>query len=381
MIYLDNAATTGWKPKGVIMAMQESMTELCVNAGRGSYELARKASIALDQCRTDVLDLADVRRGYHVYFTPSATIAFNELILGIECDSWTNIYVSPFEHNAVMRPLHAMSKRTGCAIRQIPFERDSWSIDMDRMESAFIDNRPDYVFVSMVSNTTGYRLPLERIIPAAKAYGAKVIVDCAQAFASVEADYAALMADAYVFAGHKTLYGPYGAAGMILADDWPYQSGIYGGTGTDSLSLDMPSAEASGWEPGSLNVPAICGLAAAIKWVKETGPSAIAKHELSLTNLLVDGLEKLPGLVMYVPPCSFRTSMAAFNIEGYQSREVGDILSEEFDIAVRTGYQCAPLVHEWLGTKRFDGIVRVSFGWFNTKDDVNALIEAVQSLV
>lgn len=381
MIYLDNAATTGWKPDSVIEAVHHAMTNMCVNAGRGSYELARKASIMLDECRDRILKLSGIRSGYHVYFSPSATIALNELILGLPCDSWTNIYVTPFEHNAIMRPLHALANRTGCSIHQIPFSQDAWTLDEAQLSSLFMTNKPDIVFLSMVSNTTGYRLPLDQIIAIAKNYSAKIIIDCAQAFGSVDVDFQRFGADAYVFAGHKTLYGPYGASGMILSDQWPYVSGLYGGTGSKSLSLEMPEASAGGWEPGSMNITAVAGLNAAVQWIDETTPAAIEAHERKLINKAADSLLALPHVITYLPPQDSRSSIIAFNIEGYESREVGDILSDEFDIALRTGYQCAPLVHDWLKTKRFSGIVRASVGWFNTEDDIDHLINAVQSLL
>ncbi len=381
MIYLDNAATTGRKPETVIEAVNSAMKDLCVNPGRGSYDLARKASSLIDETRINILDLARLSKGYHVVFSPSATIAFNQIILGMKYDEWTNIYVSPFEHNAVMRPLHAISEKYGNNIYQIPFHKDNWSVDEKRLISLFLENKPDYVFLSMVSNTTGFRLPIKNIIELAKKYGAKVVVDCAQAFGSINVDFSDIGADAYVFAGHKTLYGPYGIAGIIIDENWPFDSGILGGTGTDSLSLKMPGIYDGGWEAGSMNIPAIAGLDAAVKWAKQINPSVIENHELQLIRHVVKTFLEHPEIKLYIPPDCAISNIIAFNVEGYNCRDVGEILNDEFDIAVRTGYQCAPLVHDWLNTKQFGGIVRASVSWYNSLEDVDTLVNAVVSLL
>ncbi len=380
MIYLDNAATTGTKPDCVVEAVAETMRSLSVNAGRGSYALARMASDLMDECRQRLLLLTNLTTGYRVFFAPSATIAMNQLMLGIQCDSYSTFYVSPFEHNAVMRPLKALCDAKGCAYQQLPFDRQSWAFDSAAAESMFLKQRPDYVFISMVSNTTGFVLPLEQIIPLAHAYGAKVIVDCAQAMGSVDVDFAALDADAYVFAGHKTLYGPYGIAGALLSTHWKDPSGIFGGTGTDSLQLNMPAFDAGGFEPGSPNLPAIAGLNEALKWIEQVTVTTIEQHERVLIQSLATKLTNITGAKLYLPPEGKYSSMLSFNMNGYDCRDIGQILDEEFSIFVRTGYQCAPLVHDWLGSKPHGGIVRLSVSYFNTQADIDAAYQALTTL-
>ena len=247
MIYLDNAATTGVKPEAVYQALADAQRAISVNAGRGSYAAAREAVSAIDSCRADLLALCHIPNGYHVYFAPSATISLNEIILGLSLDAYTNVYVTPFEHNAVMRPLHAMCAKSGASLRLLPFDRKSWSLDSAAAESMFLSEKPDFIFMSMVSNATGYQLPVKELTDLAHQYGARVIVDCAQAIGAVDAQFAEIAADAYIFAGHKTLYGPYGIAGMILKTDYQPAPGLFGGTGTSSLDLAMPPAADGGW--------------------------------------------------------------------------------------------------------------------------------------
>lgn len=380
MIYLDNAATTSTKPDTVIQAVNRSLTELSVNAGRGSYALARQAVCTIDNCRDKILHLGKIKTGYHAYFTPSATIALNQIILGLSMDRYTNIYVSPFEHNAVMRPLFSICAKNDSSLIEIPFIEGTWTCDWKKLEEEFATRTPDYVFVSMVSNTTGLILPVKEITSIAHANGARVIVDCAQAYGAIDVDYSDVDADAYIFAGHKTLLGPFGIAGFILKDGWEITSGLTGGTGSDSLNLNMPSASDGGYEPGSLNIPAICGLSAACDWIEAFGISNIQTHEQNLVSHFVSQVCDNDKICLYYPPRDKASNIVSFNIRGYQSHEVGEILDEEFNIAVRTGYQCAPWVHRWLHSNAYGGIVRCSVSYFNTMDDIDCLLRAIETL-
>lgn len=380
MIYLDNAATTAQKPDCVIEATTQALKFMSVNAGRGGYDIAREATSRIEKCKDSLLALLGISSQYHVYFSPSNTVSMNGLILGLNCDEFTTIYVSPFEHNAVMRPLEAVHNRTGCNVKVLPFNTSDWALDEDEVTSMFIKNKPDFIFVSLISNTTGFVLPVEQIVEIGHQYGAKVIVDCAQAMGTYPFDYSAVNADAYVFAGHKTLYAPFGIAGAIIRDSWQLDFGVYGGTGSDSLNMNMPAPEAGGYEPGSPNVPAICGLQAAIDWIQDTSTKVIWDHETRLVNLLLNELRKNEKIILYAPPADRIGNLLAINVKGYESREVGEILNDEFDICVRTGYQCAPLVHDWLRTKEYAGIVRLSVSYFTTEDDIKHVIEALNTL-
>lgn len=380
MIYLDNAATTGRKAPGVVETVRDTMEHLSVNAGRGSYAAAREASQRIDACREAVLKLAGLHAGYQVYFAPSATTALNQIILGLPCDRYTNIYVTPFEHNSVMRPVDALCRLHGCRWTALPYDKENWQLDIEEAKALFRRARPDVVFASVVSNTTGYVLTVLELVRLAHSHGARVVLDCAQALGAVDLPWEEIGADAMVFAGHKTLLGPYGAAGMILSDRWTVHSGICGGTGTESLRLEMPAASAGGLEPGSLDVPALCGQKTAVDWLLEQGIAHIAAEERRLIGLLEEECASLPKVRLLLPPEGQRSGIACFTVEGYRSGDVGAILDAEFKIAVRTGYQCAPLVHDWLGTRDSGGVVRASVSWFNTEDDIGALAEALKTL-
>ena len=383
MIYLDNAATTFPKSEGVLSRMDEVNRNLAVNAGRGSYKAARQADEIIANTREKLLRLANANGVADIFFTSSATIAFNQIIGGIEWKNTDVVYVSPFEHNAVMRTLHLWQKKVGFSIQVLTFKSELeganryHSIDLEAVKFQFAKNKPDYVFMSYVSNVTGYILPIEEIGTLAKSVGGKVIVDGAQAFGLVPVNFKTMPIDLMVFAGHKTLYGPFGAAGFIKAKEFSLSQIFAGGTGSDSLNLDMPFDGSSQYEVGSENIVAIAGLEAA---VDELVQDDVHAREKALTELLVNGLEKIKNVYTYLPVADNHVGIVSFNIGGYKASEVGQILDEDFDIAVRTGYHCAPLIHDYLNDKSFVGTVRASVGKFTSEKDVKELLNAVKEL-
>ena len=180
MIYLDNAATTFPKPDCVYDKVNIVQRTIAVNVGRGSYRAASEAMRIVDETRQLLASLVGAAGPDAVVFTPSATIAANEIILGLEWDSFKNVYVTPFEHNAIARPLFCKCKEFGIELQMIPFDPDTHMLDEDELERLFAVNPPDYVFVNHVSNVTGTIVPIEKIAALSKAYDALVVVDGSQ---------------------------------------------------------------------------------------------------------------------------------------------------------------------------------------------------------
>ncbi|MCR4566935.1 MAG: aminotransferase class V-fold PLP-dependent enzyme [Pseudobutyrivibrio sp.] len=383
MVYLDNAATTFPKSENVYARMDKVNRTLSVNAGRGSYKAARDADEIIANLRTKILKLANADGIGDVFFQPSATIAFNQIISGLDLKESDVVFVSPFEHNAVMRSLHLWQKKLKFSIEVLPFEtkeengRNRHYLDIETSKFAFAKKKPSFVFMSYVSNVTGYILPIEQIGSAAHEYEAKVIVDGAQAFGVVPVDFKNMPIDLLVFAGHKTLYGPFGVSGFIKRKDFPLEQTIAGGTGSDSLNLDMPKEGSARYEVGSENIVAIAGLDAAMD---EVDIDIVYTEEKRLTNLLASGLESIKNVYTYIPDGDNHIGIVSFNIGGYKASEVGQILDEDFDIAVRTGYHCAPLIHDLINDKNFVGTVRASVGKFTTDEDIEKLVKAVKEL-
>lgn len=384
VLYMDNAATTYHKPECVYQAMDWANRCLSVNAGRGSYQLAQMAVEGIDSLRQELLSLIQSGSQAEVVFAPSATFALNQIAGGLMLCEQDRVYVSPFEHNAVMRTLTYQQKQCGFTIQELPLAVDKLEIDLEKTEYLFQKNPPTHVFISQISNVTGYILPVEEIFYMAKkmtAQQAVVIVDAAQSFGLIPWNYQKLPVDILVFAGHKSLYGPFGIAGFIKKSQLTLQPSLTGGTGSDSLSVTMPQG-LTGLEPGSQNITAAAGLYAATRFLKKQGVNQIYEKEKQLTEELIKGLSKIEGVTLYLPKNLERhIGVVSFSVAGYQSGEIGMILDEDYQIAVRTGYHCAPLIHKYLKDQECGGTVRASLSYFTTGADIKRFVAAVADCV
>lgn len=383
MIYLDNAATTFPKPECVYRQVDTIQRTIAVNVGRGGYRAASEAMKVVDETRKLLARLVGAQGPDQVVLTPSATIAANEIINGLNWDEYKNVYVTPFEHNAIARPLHAKCAPLKISIRQLPFESSSHALNMEEMKRVFALNPPDFLFLNQVSNVTGTVVPVEEIAEAARLYNedAVIVVDGSQSVGLVPVNLKRSKIDYLIFAGHKNIYASWGVGGFVCNSRYFLKPSIAGGTGSDSLNLKMADTFPAGFEAGSQNIIAIASMKASLEWLTETTIETIANHKNQLMHRLIVGLEQC-GVRLYLPSSDVgHTSVLSFNIPGYAPNEVGVILGEDFDIAVRTGYHCAPFIHDFLGTKDEHGTVRVSLGYFNTEADVDALIGAVEELV
>ena len=381
MNYLDNAATTFPKPECVYDRVNTIQRTIAVNVGRGGYSAASEAMQIVDETRALLAAFVGAIGPDNVVFTSSATIAANEIIRGLEWNEYKTVYVTPFEHNAIARPLNLVLKEYGLTLHFLPFNANTQSIDYEELDRLFATNPPDYVFMNHISNVTGVIIPIEAIAERAKAYSATVIVDGSQSVGILPYNLKELCVDYLIFAGHKNLYASWGIGGFIVNTDYMLTPSLAGGTGADSLNLEMNNQYPGGFEFGSPNIIAIASLNEALKWINEIGQANITEKKKYLTQKLVDGLNKC-GAILYLPvEGEGHTSVVSFNIPGYEANEVGVILSEDFDIAVRTGYHCAPFVHDLIKTKDMRGTVRVSIGYFNTEADINAVVAAVAEIM
>ena len=381
MIYLDNAATTFPKPECVYDKVNTVQRTIAVNVGRGGYSVASEAMQIVDETRVLMASFVGAAGPECVVFAPSATIAANEIIYGLEWDSYKNVYITPFEHNAIARPLNTISDRYGVKVRLLPFDSQTQSIDMASLEQDFAMNPPDYVFMNHVSNVTGAIIPIKTIAEKAKEYSSVVIVDGSQSVGILPLSLKETAADFLIFAGHKNLYSSWGIGGFITNTDYKLRPVLAGGTGSDSLNLKMANDYPGGFELGSPNIIAIASLNESLKWLNKVGIGCIEEKKNSLTQKLIGGLLEA-GATMYLPSGDAKhTSVVSFNIPGYEPNEVGIILSEDFDIAVRTGFHCAPFIHKLIGSLDTHGTVRVSVGDFNTEADIDALIAAITNIM
>lgn len=377
MIYLDNAATTFPKPASVYDEMDRVNRSLAVNAGRGSYNAANAATKMIDETREKLCSLFHAESLVDVCFTPSVTHALNQVLNGLKLAPSSVVYITPYEHNAVARTVHALQKKLGFALEFIPLS-DNLQIDLDKTAFSFAQKAPTLVVMNKISNVTGYVLPSEDVFSLAKEYNAITVLDAAQAAGLVDINMRFSHADIMCFAGHKTLYGPLGIGGFAVKKGVFFEPVLTGGTGSDSLNLEMPDSAPSRFEASSPNIVAIAGLLASLG---ELDPSAHYDKSLKLTEYLLSKLKIIKKVeLMGAYEAGTTLGIISFIVSGYSSSDVGTILNDEFDIAVRTGYHCAPYIHNYLKDKSFGGTVRVGLGFFSKEEDIDALIEAVKTL-
>ena len=361
MIYLDNAATTYPKSETFYSAIDDANRHHAFNVGRGGYKEASECFSVMEDTRRELAKYV-AATDENVYFSSSATEALNQIIYGLGLSKGDTVYVSPFEHNAIARPLHVLEDNIGIDIRLIPFDRSSWKIDVRKMNNAFAIHPPKAVFVSQISNVTGYCVPYEDIFNASKKYNAVNVLDASQGFSIIPISNIKNI-DLVVFAGHKSLYAGFGIAGFIKIGNPQLNIIKAGGTGTDSLNLNMPESGSARYEAGSPNIVAIYGLNAALKWLKTID---IEKKEREMTKFLLEKLSRNKKIILFHPSSISPFGIVSFAVKGYKASDVGLILSDEFDICVRTGYHCAPFVHDFIESTKYGGTIRVSLGYFNT---------------
>lgn len=388
MLYFDNAATTYPKPEQVYKEMDRLTRECAVNSGRGSYKKAENASAVINETRKKVSEFMGAENAEDVIFTSSATEAANRVLRGYGFEENMTVYVSPYEHNAVMRTLEALRKEKKFKIKVLETDEKGY-LNLDDIEYQFMCDETDFVCINLASNVTGYVLPAERVADMAKEYGAIVLADAAQAAGNIEINLKETNIDILIFAGHKSMYGLFGVGGFITNSrifdrDKNITPVIFGGNGEDSLNLELSERGISRYEVGSLNIAAIGTLKTAIDTI-EKDLSETQERENRLLKYLIEKLEDIDGIHIFQKPETeeeFQNHIAVLSIgfEKYVSDDAGTILDGEYDIAVRTGYHCAPLVHDVIGSKRYGGTVRISMGRFTTKEDVDELVAAVRDM-
>lgn len=377
MIYLDNAATTFPKSESVYRALDNANRELAFNAGRGSYAKARKATELIDATKNQILKLVDAPDSATVVFTSSITVALNEILQGIEFMENDNVYLSPYEHNAVARTVHLLEMRKHINVIEIPLDTETLEIDIDKLKYLFASHRPKCVCCTHVSNVTGYVLPIKEIFDAAGKYNAITVLDTAQSLGIEAICSKRLNITFLAFAGHKALYGPMGVGGFVDFGKSKLQEVIVGGTGSSSLSLDMPNESPYKYESSSCNIVAVAGLHVALN---EVDIEVNDEKEKELLTYLVHGLSVIDGVEIYAPASGKHKSILSINLRNYKADDVADILDQDFGIAVRAGYHCAPLIHKWLKDEKYLGTVRISIGKFNQRREVEEFVKAIKEL-
>ena len=377
MAYFDNAATTYPKPECVYSFMDAFYRQHGGSSGRGDYSLAKSARELVDETRGLLKELLHCP-SRHVVFTPTATIALNIIIQGVIQTGVKTVYISPFEHNAVTRVLHHYKELGTISVRTLPVSKEL-EFDIERIRYQFDEEKPDFVIMSHASNVIGLITPVEEVFALAKRHHAVTLIDMAQTAGLVDLNVGLETIDFAVFAGHKTLMGPTGISGFTMKSGFNLPPVLFGGTGYDSANQAMPDSLPERYEMGTLNVAGIAGLNAALHWLQEKTPEQLFREEASRRKQLIDMLNAYGFLriVGNVDRMKYVGIVSAL-IDGISSDSAGSIFSER-GISVRTGLQCAPLAHQFLGTYPA-GTIRFSVNVFTTDQDIADLQDALDSI-
>ena len=373
--YFDNAATTLMKPQGMYQFVADYMQNYGANASRGNYATAKSAGKIIRETRDLLLDLVNAPKTKEVVFTPSATIAINTILSGQALNEGDVVYISPFEHNAVIRTLIALQKNNHFEIEYLKLKNDVIDYDLDLINRQFSNKPPRLLIISHVSNVLGLIAPVEEIAKLSKNFNATVIIDAAQSCGNIDITVGNFI-DYYIFAGHKTLLAPFGIAGFICNKNSSLPPFIYGGTGIDSASSLMPSTIPERFEAGSMNIMAIAGLNYSLNWIKDN-LSFIKKMERDNFARLKSILIKY-NFIKIIEPVGQCTSIISCKFDGLTSDEAGRILSSR-GISVRTGLHCAPLAHKYLNSFP-EGLVRFSISCFTNDEDFIILEEVLDDV-
>ncbi len=377
-IYLDNAATSFPKPPEVIHAMLEDYKRFGVSPGRGSYDLAVRAEELVNGIRRQVTDFFSGYDPNRVIFSYNATDALNTLILGL-AEPGIHVISSRLEHNSVLRPLHHLREHGIISLDLVPFDSQGF-IDPDDVKKA-IKPKTSLVIINHASNVMGTIQPVQEIGRICHEQSIAFAIDVSQSAGIIPVDMKSWHVDAIAFTGHKSLLGPTGIGGLALRDGLDIRASRFGGTGVDSYSLSQTSDYPYRLEAGTINVLGIIGLSAGLAHISQVGIENIYRHEMDLLNKLRDRLSALKRLRLYCCDSLINhLPLLTLNIEGMNPADLGAILDGDFNISVRTGLHCAPLVHEDLGTTPH-GSVRFSLGLFNTEEHIVAVEKAFKTIL
>ena len=367
MIYLDNAATTFPKPDSVINAVMNVLTEAGGNPGRGGHIFSRKSEEKIFECRELLAEFIGAETPDNIIFTKNTTEALNLAIKGT-VNPGDEIILSSMEHNSVLRSAVSLEK-SGVTVK-IARADSSGLVRVDSI-LPLITERTKLLCIIHASNVTGTLNPVKEICTAARKKGVLTLIDAAQTGGIEPID--AKFFDMIAFAGHKALYGPFGTGALYIRGGLKLNPLLFGGTGSMSESAFMPDILPDRYEAGTLNACGIAGLCEGIKFVKKEGS---AEKEKELGRFLMEELSSVGGVRIIGIPSA---GVIGLRCLSHDCVEIAERLDSEYKIAVRSGLHCAPMAHRTLGTVT-DGLLRISVGFFNTKEDISSVVSAINHL-
>ena len=378
-VYLDNGATSYPKAPGVAEAMSDYILNNGANVGRGAYESSFEAENIVFETRELLSELFNSRKSENVVFTKNVTESLNVIIKGA-LGAGDHAIVSSMEHNAVMRPLNSLAKR-GVSFSKVKCSHLGELGPNDIKD--LIQPNTKAIVMTHASNVCGTILDLEAVGRVCKEYGLIFIIDAAQTAGFLDIDMDKLNADAIAFTGHKGLLGPQGMGGFVVRDSLAKSMDtlIEGGTGSLSDQEIQPEYMPDKLESGTMNIPGIYGLNAALKFIKDTGIKNIRRGELNLVERFLGELKEMDLInIIGRTDVENRTGVVSIDVPTRDNADISYKLYSEYGIATRCGMHCAPSAHQTLGTFP-KGTVRFSFSHFNTNEDVDYSLKALRSIL
>lgn len=376
-IYLDNAATSFPKPPEVVAAVEATLRHNAANPGRGGHQLSLQAGRLVMECRETLARFFAIGDAARIAFTANATEAINLGLFGV-LKPGDRVVTTSMEHNAVVRPLRALSDR-GVDVVRVDADAQGLVAPAALRAACLADTR--LLIMNHCSNVTGTLQAIEEIGPWCRRQGILFMVDAAQSAGIFPIDVEAMAIDLLAVPGHKSLLGPPGTGFLYVREGLDLQPLLYGGTGNFSQSSAQPLAMPERLESGTLNTIGLAGLKAAVEFLEAVGLERVRAHEQALLGQLIDGLGGLDGVTLYGPLGSSRHGGAlSFNINNLDPSLLGFRLDREYGICCRVGLHCAPEAHGSIGTLP-EGTVRLSPGFFNTAAEIEATLTAICEII
>ncbi|MDR2832396.1 MAG: aminotransferase class V-fold PLP-dependent enzyme [Streptococcaceae bacterium] len=368
--YFDNATTTLQKPKQVATAMSHViLSNEYATPSRGSHAYSLNAYRLVEETREVIKQFFHATNQYEVAFTNNATTSLNLVIKGLIKPN-DHVLTTVWEHNSVLRPLYQLQAQ-GVEVDFVS-AMNNGQLNYQEFAEKLKPNTKAIV-CNHASNVTGNVMDIAFLKDFCKKHQLLLILDVSQSAGSLAINLSDEMIAAICFTGHKGLYGPQGIGGIVIKNDLDISPVLTGGDGQYSFSKEQPALLPTVFEAGTLNIPGIAGLKAGIEWVQTQEKSSIGSY-------FYEGLKNIPEIQLYGDFESKHVDVFSINIADVESSLVGELLWEKYQIATRTGYHCAPKMHEALNTQN-QGSVRFSLSRFTTKEEVDYVLNALKEIV
>lgn len=373
-MYFDNSATTLHKPASLKEKYIELLeSESYGNPSRSGHALSQNSMMGIYKTKMDLAKIFHIGDPNDIALTENASFGLNMVIKSLIKEN-DHVITTTTEHNSVLRPLY----QSGAELSFLDFD-DNCEVDFDKI-SELIKENTRFIVSNHASNLLANLNDLDKIHEISDKYNLVMIIDMAQTAGCVDVDLSKYTNSIFVFTGHKSLYGPSGTGGIIKVGDFDFSNVFAGGSGVNSFDKCHPKDFPAIFEVGTSNFLSQIAMDASLKFLLETGIENINEKIKKLTKRFYEGIENIEGIKIYSkkPEGDF-TGIVSFNLSDMDSSELSLILDEEYNIQTRPGAHCAPLIHKHFGTEN-QGIVRFSFSYFNTDEEIDTAIKAVKEI-